>query len=76
MGSEEQMSWGEGQGIEKKRSRPHNQQGPTVEHMELCSMWCGSLDGRGVRGEYTCVCDAGMDWGQQEKETTEDEMAG
>ena len=27
-----------------------NQQGPTVEHMELCSMLCGSLDGRGVWG--------------------------
>ena len=24
-----------------------NQQGPTVERMELCSMLCGSLDGRG-----------------------------
>ena len=22
--------------------------GPTVQHMELCSMLCGSLDGRGV----------------------------
>jgi len=27
-----------------------NQQRPTVEHMELCSMLCGSLDGRGVWG--------------------------
>ena len=25
-----------------------NQQGPTVQHMELCSMSCGSLDGRGA----------------------------
>ena len=25
-----------------------NQQGPTVQHMELCSMLCGNLDGRGV----------------------------
>ena len=25
-----------------------NQQGPTVEHRELCSMLCGSLDGREV----------------------------
>ena len=24
------------------------QQAPTVYHMELCSMLCGSLDGRGV----------------------------
>ena len=27
-----------------------NQQGPTVEHMELCWTLCGSLDGRGVWG--------------------------
>ena len=34
-----------------------NQQGPTVEHMELCSMLCGSLDGMGVWGRMdTCVC--------------------
>ena len=25
-----------------------NQQGPTVQHMELCSMLCGSLDGSRV----------------------------
>ena len=25
-----------------------NQQGPTVQHREFCSMLCGSLDGRGV----------------------------
>ena len=29
----------------------NNQQGPTVQPMELCSMLCGSLDGRGVWGE-------------------------
>ena len=34
-----------------------NQQGPTVEHRELCSMLCGSLGGRGVwRGMGTRVC--------------------
>ena len=34
-----------------------NQQGPTVEHRELCSMLCGSLDGRGVWGRMdTCIC--------------------
>ena len=27
-----------------------NQRGPTVQHRELCSMLCGSLDGRGVWG--------------------------
>ena len=25
-----------------------NQQGPSVQHWELCSVSCGSLDGRGV----------------------------
>ena len=25
-----------------------NQQGPNVQHRELCSVLCGSLDGRGV----------------------------
>ena len=29
----------------------HNQQGPTVEHTELCPVLCGSRDGRGFRGE-------------------------
>ena len=26
----------------------NKQQGPIVQHMELCSMLCGSLDGRGI----------------------------
>ena len=31
--------------------------GPTVQHMELCLMFCGSLDGRGVWGRMdTCMC--------------------
>ena len=34
-----------------------NQQGPTAQHRELCSMLCGSLDGRGVWGRMdTCIC--------------------
>ena len=34
-----------------------NQQGPTVEHRELCSVLCGSLDGRRVQGRMdTCMC--------------------
>ena len=38
-----------------------NQQGPTTQHMELCSGICGSLDGRGVWGRMdTCVCMAGF----------------
>ena len=36
-----------------------SQQGPPVEHRELCSMLFGSLDGRGGLGEdthtYTCI---------------------
>ena len=34
-----------------------NQQGPPVQRTELCSVLCGSLDGRGVSGRTdTCVC--------------------
>ena len=34
-----------------------NQQGPTVKHIELCSLLCGSPDGRGVWGTmHTCIC--------------------
>ena len=34
-----------------------HQQGPTVQHGELCSMIGGSLDGRGVWGRMdTCTC--------------------
>ena len=37
--------------------KTHNQQGPTVWHMELYSMLCGSLDVRGVCGRMdTCIC--------------------
>ena len=33
-----------------------NQQEPTVQHMKLCSMLCGSLDGREVWGRMdTCI---------------------
>ena len=36
--------------------RKDNQQGPAVEHRELCSMLCGSLDGRGVWGSMdACI---------------------
>ena len=30
-----------------------NQQGPTVQHMSVCSVLCGSLDGS---DRYMCVC--------------------
>ena len=34
-----------------------NQQEPTVQHRELCSMLCGSLEGRGVWGRMDpCIC--------------------
>ena len=30
---------------------------PTIKHRELCSMLCGSLDGKGVgRRMNTCIC--------------------
>ena len=32
-----------------------NQQGPTVEHRELCSILCGSLDGRALGRTDECV---------------------
>ena len=36
-----------------------SQQGPVVWHAELCSMFYGSLDGRGVWGRMaTCMCKA------------------
>ena len=34
-----------------------NQRKPIVQHMELCSMLCASLDGRGLWGRMdTCIC--------------------
>ena len=34
-----------------------NKQGHAIEHMKLCSMLCGSVDGRGVwRRMETCIC--------------------
>ena len=54
--------WGDSQGVwdghvHTAMFKMDNQQGPTVQHMELCSMLCGSLDGRGVWGRMdTCVC--------------------
>ena len=34
-----------------------NQEGPPMWYMELCSMSCGSLDGRGIwRRMDTCIC--------------------
>ena len=34
-----------------------NQQGPIVQHKELCSMLCARLDGMGIWGRMdTCIC--------------------
>ena len=38
-----------------------NQQGPTVEYRELCSMFCGTLDGKGVWervDSYICMAES------------------
>ena len=49
--------------------------------IEHCSVLCFSLDGRGVWEKWIHVLigkdsDAGSHWRQEEKGTTEDEMAG
>ena len=41
----------------QKIKKRMNQQGPTVQHRQLCSGLCGSLDGRGVWGRMdTSIC--------------------
>ena len=48
--------WGEGI-IRECVMHMYDQQGPTVQHRELSSMLCGSLEGRRVwRKTDTCVC--------------------
>ena len=43
-------SWGIwDQYVHSAVSKMDNQQGPTVQHGELCSLSCGGLEGRGVR---------------------------
>ena len=38
-----------------------HKQGPAVEHRELCSVLCGSLDGRGALGRMdTWICMANL----------------
>ena len=42
-------SWGVWDGrVHTAIFKMDHQQGPTVKHMELCSVLCGSLDGRVV----------------------------
>jgi len=50
-------SWGIWDGhIHTAVFKMDNQQGPTIEHMELCSMLYGSLDGREIWGRMdTCI---------------------
>ena len=38
-------------GRERGKGTLDNQQGPTIQHRELCSLSCGSVDGREVQGE-------------------------
>ena len=43
----------------KKTASMDNQQGATVWHMELHSVLCGSLEGRGIWERIdTCICTA------------------
>jgi len=44
--------WGDGHAAILKMD---NQQGPIAEHRELCAVFCVSLDGRGVGGEWLHV---------------------
>ena len=49
-------SWGIGDGHGfTALFKVDDQQGPAVQHRELCSMFCGSLDRRGVWGEWKNV---------------------
>ena len=57
------MGGGEGQSgsldrrVHMSMFKMDNQQGPTVEHRELCPVLCGGLDGRAVQGRMdTCIC--------------------
>ena len=38
-----------------KKNKMDKQRGPSGRHSELCSMLCGSLDGRGDGGEWIHV---------------------
>ena len=43
--------------VHTAKLKVENQQGPTAQHMEFCSMLCGRLGGMGVwQGMDTCVC--------------------
>ena len=54
----ERESWGVWDGhVHTAILKMDNQQGPPVQHMELCSILCSSPDGREVWGRMdTCIC--------------------
>ena len=56
-GRGERYSWGVwDEHIHTAMFKMYNQQGPSVQYMEFCSVLCGGLDGRGVWGRMdTCV---------------------
>ena len=43
------MEWSLGYNV--KLGKKKKKEGPTLQYMEICSMLCGSLDGRGVWGK-------------------------
>ena len=57
-------SWGVwGRRVRSAIFKMDSQQGPTIEHMELCSLLCNNLDGRGVWGRMDiCICIAESSW--------------
>ena len=49
-------SWGVWEGhVHGAVFKMDNQQGPTVQHMEFCSVLCGSLNGKDFVGEWIHV---------------------
>ena len=59
MGKGELGSWGGC--VHTAVLKTDHQQGPDVEHRELCSLLCGSLDGRGVWEKvetYMCMAES------------------
>ena len=50
MGGRDKHGFGD-QNVHTVTFKVDNQQGPTVGHMEFCSVLYGSLDGRAVCGE-------------------------
>ena len=52
-----QMYWVCSRHVRTAIFKMNDQQGPTAQHRELCSMLCGGRDGRGVWGKMDpCTC--------------------